>query len=361
MAESVFTIEDVVDVQITLGDRPITRSNVSTPLILEADSLILPDRTRIYSDLTTMITDGYLTSDPAYKLAAKAFGGDNAPREVIIGAVDVTGSAETYIAALAEVEAETSDWFFLLADTHVEADVLLLSEYAEANRIIYATSSDDTDIGTAGDTDILAQLFELQYDHTILWPHEDADTEWVEGGIIGAMAGLVPGASTLHGKTIPGVAFNTFNKTQIGFIESKNGFHYQRIGGVGFAIDGKMVSGRFFDNIRGALNLEFKMEEALFGLLKRQSDLGRKVPYTQAGLAMIENAMYDVLFLRVAEGFLAASPAPQVLMPNIEDIDINDKAARDLTTAQFQGVLAGAVHRIIPLRGYLVLDESQFV
>ena len=361
MAESVFTIEDIVDVQITLGDRPITRSNVSTPLILEADSLILPDRTRVYSDTDTMITDGYVTTDPVYKMAAKIFGGDNAPREIIVGAVDVTGASETYIDALALVEAETSDWFFLLADTHLEADVLDLAEYAEANRIMYATSSQDAAIATSGTTDILAQLQALQYDHTILWPHKDADTEYVEGGIIGAMAGLTPGSSTLHGKTIPGVAFNTWTRTEIGFIESKNGFHYQKIGGVGFAIDGKMVSGRFFDNVRGALNLEFKMEEGIYGLLKRQSDLGRKVPYTQAGLSMIENTMYDVLFLRVNEGFLAANPAPQVLMPNIEDIDINDKANRDLTTVQFQAVLAGAVHRVIPVRGYLVLDESQFV
>ena len=127
MAESVFTIEDIVDVQITLGDRPITRSNVSTPLILEADSLILPDRTRVYSDTDTMITDGYVTTDPVYKMAAKIFGGDNAPREIIVGAVDVTGASETYIDALALVEAETSDWFFLLADTHLEADVLDLA------------------------------------------------------------------------------------------------------------------------------------------------------------------------------------------------------------------------------------------
>lgn len=355
------TIEDIVDVQITFGDRAVTRSNVSTPLILAADAPFGgTDRIRIYSDTEDMITDGFAETDGAYLLAEKIFAGNFAPREVIVGHVDVTATTETYIEALAEINAVTTDWFFLLADTHTEADVLALAAYTEGERIIYATSSADTDIPTSADTDVLSQLLDLQYDHTILWPHVDADDEFVEGGIIGAMAGLVPGSSTLHGKTIPGVATNTWDSTEASFVEAKNGFSYYFIAGSGFALDGKMVSGRFFDTIRGGLNLEFKVEEALFGLLKRQSDLGRKVPYTLSGFMMIQNTIYEQLQLRVGEGFLSGDPAPEVIMPDISEVDINDKAARELNTVEFQAVLAGAIHYLQPVRGYLVLDPSLF-
>lgn len=355
------TIEDIVDVIIAYGDRPITRSNVSTPLILAADAPFGgTDRVRTYSDTDTMITDGFLATDGAYLIAEKIFAGNFAPREVIVGHVDVTGSFETYVEALAAITAVTTDWFFLTADTHLDADILALAAYAEAQRIMYITSSDDATIPTSATTDILSQLQVLQYDHTFLWPHVDADSEYVEGGVIGAMAGLTPGSSTLHGKTIPGVAVNTWTDTEAGFIEDKNGFSYYFIAGSGFAIDGKMVSGRFFDTIRGGLNLEFKIEEALFGLLKRQSDLGRKVPYTLSGFMMIENTIYDQLQLRVGEGFLSGDPAPRVIMPDIEAVDINDKANRELNTVQFEAVLAGAVHYMQPVRGYLVLDPSLF-
>jgi len=355
-----YTIEDIVNVEISYGDRPITRQNVSTPLVLAADAPFAPDRIRIYTDLDDMISDGFTNTDPAYKLVANALAGSFAPRQVIVGNVDVTASSETYLDALSAIEDETTDWFFLLADTHLEADILALAAYAETERFMYITSSDDADIPTSADTDILSQLQALQYDHTFLWPHKEADTVWPEGGIVGAMASITPGASTLHGKTIPGVPYNTYTRTEASFIEQKNGNLYYPIGGAGFFLEGKMVSGRYFDIIRGGLNLEFRLEESIFGLIKRVSDLGRKIPYTLAGMTMIETVMYEQLFLTVNQGFLSGSPAPRVILPNIDDIPVNDKANRELNMIEFEAVLAGAIHRLQPVRGYLALDASLF-
>ncbi|QDP66594.1 MAG: hypothetical protein Tp1111DCM1126091_100 [Prokaryotic dsDNA virus sp.] len=98
------------------------------------------------------------------------------------------------------------------------------------------------------------------------------------------------------------------------------------------------------------------MEEALFGLLKRRSDLGSKISYDAVGLTVIEAVIYEQLNLRVAEGFLAANPAPTVIMPSLANIPDNDKANRELNQVEFQAVLAGAVHYMQPVRGYLTLS-----
>ena len=98
------------------------------------------------------------------------------------------------------------------------------------------------------------------------------------------------------------------------------------------------------------------MEEALFGLFKRQSDLGRKISYDQTGLTVIEGVIYEQLNLRVNDNFLAATPAPTVIMPNIADIPDNDKANRELNSIQFEAVLAGAVHYMQPVRGFIQLS-----
>jgi len=353
---SVFTIEDIVDVNITLGDRPIAQSNFSTPLILSADAPFAPDRILTVTGVEDMVSAGYADGDAAYEMVALIFGGDNPPREAIIGNVDVTGSSETYIEALAAIEAETTDWFFILADTHTEAEQEALAQYAEAERKMYITSSSSADIpdGTAGN--LLETFKDLQYDNTLLWPHADADTVYPEGAIVGAMAGLREGSSTLHGKTLSGVPTNKWTRTQANYIQDNNGFQYVNIGGVGFALDGKMVSGRFFDVTRGALWLEARLEEDLFGLLKRQSDLGRKISYDAVGLAVIEGVIYERLSLAVARNFLAADPAPTVIMPNLANIPDNDKANRELNEVQFEAVLAGAVHYLQPVRGYLKLS-----
>ncbi len=353
---SVFTIEDIIDVQITLGTRPIDTADFNTPLILAADTPFgATDRIRIYTDTTTMVDDGFAEDDAAVVMAGNAFSGIAPPRQVIIGNVEVTASTETYTEALAAVEGETTSWFFLMADTHTESDILALAEYAEQNRVIYVTSSSDVDIWTSATTDILSQLKDLQYGHTILKADKEADTNWGEGGIVGAMAGLTPGTSTLHGKTLPGVPVDKFSRTEAQFIQEKNGNIYPMIAGVGFFLDGKMVNGDFFDTVRGSLYLEARLEEELFGLMKRQSDLGRKIPYDSVGFTMIENTIYDQLYLRIAEGFLTSDRAPVVIMPNLSDISQNDKAARELNSIQFTAYVAGAVHYMRPIRGYIEL------
>ena len=356
MASSVFTVEDIVDVNVNLADRPIDQTDFGTPLILTADAPFAPDRTATVTSTDDMITLGFVDGDPAYEMVALIFSGDNPPREAIIGDVAVTASSEDYVTALAAVEAETTDWFFILADTHVTTDIEALAQYAEANRKMYITSSADADIYTSATTDILSTLKDAQYNNTLLWPHKQADTVWPEGGIVGAMSGLTPGSSTLHGKSFPGVPTNTFTRTEANFIKDKNGFLYFTIAGVGFGLDGKVVSGRFFDVTRGALYTESRLEEALFALIKRQSDLGRKISYDQTGLTIIEGVIYEQLALRVNDNFLAADPAPTVIMPKLSDIPDNDKANRELNLVQFEAVLAGAVHYMQPVKGYITLS-----
>tara|TARA_Y100000593_G_scaffold94032_1_gene191207 strand:- start:21297 stop:22373 length:1077 start_codon:yes stop_codon:yes gene_type:complete len=356
---SVYTIEDIVDVNITLGDRPIAQSNFSTPLILTANAPFEgTSRIITVTGVDDMVAAGFADGDPAYEMVALIFSGDNPPREAIVGNVDTDNvtTPETYIDALAAVENETTDWFFILADTHLDTDIEAIAQYAEAERKMYITSSAAADIpaGTVGN--LLETLKDLQYNNTMLWPHADADTVYPEGAVVGAMAGLREGSSTLHGKTLPGVPTNKWTRTQANYIKDNNGFQYVMIGGVGFALDGKMVSGRFFDVVRGALWLEANLESDLFGLMKRQSDLGRKISYDQVGLTVIEGVIYERLNLAVARNFLAASPAPTVIMPNIEDILDNDKANRELNMVQFQGVLAGAVHYMLPVRGFITLS-----
>jgi len=353
---SVFTIEDIIDVNITLGDRPIAQSNFSVPLILTADAPFSPDRIVTVTGLSDMISAGFTDGDPAYEIVARIFGGYNPPRQAIIANVDVTSSTETYIEALAEIEQEATGWFFLLADTHDIVDQEALAEYAEAEKKMYITSSSEADIPAGTSGNLLETLQDLQYNNTLLWPHADADTVYPEGAVVGAMGGLVPGSSTVHGKTLPGVPTNNWTRTQANYIKDTNGFQYVMIAGVGFALDGKMVSGRFFDVTRGALYSEARLEEALYGLFKRQSDLGRKINYDQTGLTVIEGVIYEQLNLRVNDNFLAASPAPTVIMPNIADIPDNDKANRELNLVKFEAVLAGAVHYMQPVRGYINLS-----
>lgn len=444
-----YQIEDIVDVQITLGGRPITQAGFETPLILTAHEAY-SDVQRTYSDIDSIVNDGFASGSGVHTIAQDMFSGDNPPSEIIVGKrgltkyeitpdvfneedytvnikagdasnlytktftitsdtnatateivdalvtaingdadigstpqivsatnnadvleieLDVNGTrlsagvgtdnltiaytaSENVDNALSNVVNENNNWYFLTSDSHSDTDVKDLAAYAEANTKMYSTSLANSDIWTSSTTDLLTELKDLQYDQTIVTVDKTADKNFHEGAVVGAMAGLTPGSSTLHGKTLPGVPVSRFTRTQANFITGKNGNIYTNIGGVGFYKEGNVVSGRYFDVIRGANYLEARMEEDIFGLIKRRSDRGLKVPYTQGGITLVEGVMYSRLQSSVNDGFLAASPAPKVLAPLVGNVSDNDKANRILPDVPFEATLAGAIHTV-KIRGYV--------
>lgn len=72
-----------------------------------------------------------------------------------------------------------------------------------------------------------------------------------------------------------------------------------------------------------------------------------KVPYTKAGLNLIESEIRVVLAEGVANGGLAASPAPTVTVPNPLTVDPNLRAQRILEGVRFEARLAGAVQKVV--------------
>lgn len=437
-------IEDVVDVIISLGDRPINQRSFDLPLILTAHN-VWTERARVYSAADDLLNDGFAAGSNVYKMAQDMFGGDFGPKQVIVGrraltnytltfdvandtvytvnlqvdtgaakftkaisftsdadataaeisaglatnieadgdiaafvvadglttpgtltiAPDSTGlvsvgagtdnmvvqyaSSETVDTALAAIKQENNNWFFLASDSHTETDIDNLAAYAEANKVIYVGSSAESDIYTSSTTDLLSDLFNLQYDNTHMQISKLADKEFPEGAVIGAWAGTNPGVSTLFAKTLPGVSIQDFTTTEVGFVKGKNGNVYINRGGLGFYEEGKMVSGRFSDVIRGSLWLEARMEEDVFGLLKRKSDLGQKIPYTDSGIAMITSTMAKRLDEAVQRGFLANYT---ISPPFVADIPTNDRANRTVPDIPFTATLAGAAHKIT-IRGYV--------
>lgn len=352
---STYKISDIVDVIVSISDRPITRAGFTTPLILiDHDGSDLTDRVSTFTAASDLLDAGFLSTDDVYIIASKIMAGQAAPREFKVGWYDTTATptAETVTDGIAACAEYDSNFFWIVCDSHVKADIEAIALWAEANKRIYITSSQDADIITNATTDVATALKSAQYHNTLIIADDDADANFPEAGVVGSIASIVPGSTTLHGKTLPGVSVTSFTRTQANFATGKNANIYSLIGGVGFFKDGKMASGRFLDVTWGSLYLEARMEEDIFGVISRASNANRKIPYTDAGLVIIEATMYARLQRAVAEGFLAESPAPKVIMPLVSEIPVNDRAERFLPDIPFEGTLAGAVHNTV-IRGYL--------
>ena len=99
--------------------------------------------------------------------------------------------------------------------------------------------------------------------------------------------------------------------------------------------------------IRFADWLEARMRERIYLTLVN----AEKIPYTNAGFAIIEGRMREVLQDGVAAGGLGSFT---VDVPNARTLDPTLRANRVAEGFEFEGVLAGAVH-FVAIRGKLTI------
>lgn len=437
-----FDIEDIVDVSITLGDRPISVASFDIPLILVAHN-VWTDRARIYTDADDLLDDGFAAGSPVYKMVSDLFAGIKAPNQVVIGRrsltdyratfdvanataytitlsvntgsaaydktytytsdADATGteiaaglaalieadgdinafvnatnststlivaptstgkismgastsnitvsstSGETVATAIAAVVDANDQWFFIMSDSHTSTDVQALAEYAAANKKIYFTSSQEAAIFTSSTIDVASVLNGLQYDNTVLISHKSSDKQFVEGAALGSVASSVPGVGNLFAKTLAGAPIDSLSTTEATYAKGKKANVYVNRGGVGWLEEGVVSSGRYFDIMHGSLALEARMQESVFALIKRVSDLGKMLRFTNDGIREIVSEMKSVLDGFVRSGFLASY---EVFPPKVDDISVNDKANRYLPDIPFEAVLGGAIHKV-KINGYV--------
>lgn len=443
---TVFSIEDVVDVIIAIGDRPVTSRDFGTPVILTTTNVFSDQVTEI-TNISSVASAGISTSSPLYKMVSNVLGKTFSPKRVLIAkraltdfsvnftvanssayTVNVvaynTGTSTRYnksftytsdssatnteiatgLAALIEADSdigglvaasnssgvlviaptasaplsvgivtangyvtETSsetaatgmdnafgsrqDFFYVLSTDQTTTTILALANWAESNKRGYFVSSAAADVYASGSSDVLSQLQAFQYNNTVFTSSLSANTDFPDAALVSVDANTTPGASDLYAKTLTGSAISNFTSTQVSYVKDKGGNVYINRGGSGWYEPGDTVSGRTWDVTKGSLWLEARAEEAIFGVIKRESDMGRKIPYTDLGIQMIDSALRSVLDQAVGNKFLSKY---YTYPPLAEDVSDEDKANRVLNL-EFTGELAGGI-RTVQIRGYLVLS-----
>jgi hypothetical protein len=340
------SIENIVRVQIQLGSQQVNRPGFGVGLILAsfAWNPVATDRIRFYGSLTAVGAD-FATNSEVYKAATLYFGQSVQPTQLAIGRIDA-GDADI-VASIEAVRAESDDWYALAVLDHTEAKVLLAAAHIEALKKIFVTSTLDPVTLTAATTDIAAQLAALKYTRTAtIWSAEAA--KWPEAGWLGRMLPTDVGAATWKFKTIVGIVADNLTDTQFNYASGKKCNVYVSIAGVNITSEGVMASGEYIDVTRFVDWLQSTMEADVYSLLVNTD----KVPYTNKGIAAIENILRSDLQAGVDNGGLAPDPAPSVSVPDALTVPLADKQSRTLNGITFAATLAGAIHKT-QIQGYL--------
>ena len=169
--------------------------------------------------------------------------------------------------------------------------------------------------------------------------------------------GYDPGTETWHLKELASIVPSALSADQKRQLEEKGVNRFARYAGCNCAIGGNTLSGEWIDVIRFRDWLGADMRTRVFNVLKSN----RKVPFTDAGISLIEGAMERSLKEGQDIGGIAPAeydvednlvPGYQVSVPRASSLTEAQRKSRRLPNCKYSARLAGAIH-VVEIHGYL--------
>lgn len=277
------------------------------------------------------------------------------PTNVEIDMIPV-GTAAT---AMAAIDDEDSDYYFITAEDHSDAFVINMSDYVSTQEKLYFTSSDDVlSLSTLTDvsTDLLAKLTQANYLRTAGAWHQDADTNFIECGYVGFNAVYAPDERAVVWDGLELATFETSKQangrqikaSQQMALDQRNASYIIRTLAGDRILGGKTANGTWIDELHIRDCMVARVRESMNTLLMNQR--GGKVNAGDVGLALIENALSSAL-----QPFVAADAISKY------EVDMShatiDFATRTLNDVRFTATLSGAIIRVV-INGTLTNDEG---
>lgn len=210
---------------------------------------------------------------------------NNVPH-VTIGAT----SSDSVVPRVTALRAEDDDFAFLATEAHDDTSVLALAAYAEPLPITYMVTVENVDMQDSSDTDNLAlDLVALNYRHTFLAYHPQADNYYPEGAWVGSVAGRSPETAYNPSNMVQtGIPSYSLTVQQRQTLTQRNVSHLVTEFGRTTLRGAWSSFGDFLDSIRFALWSDYTITKALFDLKFRLNQLGRTIPYSDEGAALME-------------------------------------------------------------------------
>jgi hypothetical protein len=210
-----------------------------------------------------------------------------------------------------------------------------------------------TDAGATPGTDDIGSVLKSQYDRTSWWYHESArdaahvavaDVVWLEMALMSQLfASYKPAEATWAFKNFDDndeITVSEITDVQDEFVRDNYGNTYTLTGGSNVTLDGKVCGGEYIDIMRGT---DWLQAELVAGAYKPLVD-NAKIPYTDGGIGLEENAIRGVL--TKAEVNLLNAEDTELTVPKEADATKEDKAARDLPGFEFSATYQGAIQKV---------------
>lgn len=273
-------------------------------------------------------------------------------------------AAETITASLNAIQNINTDWYGFIFTKEVRDGVQINGEdaveaaasWAEARTKVFGNTSNDLDVlDSVTMNDIASVLASKNYRRTIT-TFSSYPKEYPSASILGR-AFVVnfsqPNSTlTLKFKQMPGITVESLTQSQKSVLDSKNANALITIGDSDMYAESYMANGTFFDELHGLDWLQNAIQTNVFGYLLTRTT---KVPYTNKGLAAIQQQVVSALDEAVNNGLIAPGETIdgeflpkgyKVITTPVENVNQSDKEARFYGGMSFVILGAGAIHGV---------------
>lgn len=344
-----------IDVKVTINQaKPVLSSGFGFPLIFEGKATTAIPYTECSGIDEIIKCIGGITADDdestvesktetakttnLYKAAALMLSQSNAPKTIAICAT--TAAATTGLASILY-----HGWRQLVVvslGTTGEDTMKTISEYIETTEDkMYFTSV--TAVSKLAGEGAIAKR-----DRTVIMCHDDINTdiEFPEAALVGASAGKPAGSITYKNLILKGITPKVLTDAQINAIHAAHAMAFVLKSGDGVTSEGKATSDEYIDIIDSidyiVQNIEYRTQKILNSY--------DKVPYTNAGISVLENACVSVLQDAANNGIIALDDNGvadySVSYKKRSETKEVDRAARRYVEGSFRFALAGAIHTV---------------
>lgn len=347
-------IDRIIKISLALQTTGIAQQGFSDLMLIGV--VTTTPRVSIITSPGDLLTGfGVNATSKIYLAAQVAFSQTPRPSRVFIGR---RGSSETPADAIAAIAAENATWYGFTDVANNSADVLAYAAWAEANKKLFFAVLPTAALGAGG---VAETLKTTNYYRTAWWYTADVATQFQQVAAMAKGFSKLPGADDWANMTLAATPSTLLSETVAQNIFTLNGNTFEPVRNTASTFNGKVAAGEWVDVIRGRDWLEEEASTRLYSFF-----LDRKVPYTDKGIASIENQLRGALNLAVTRGVLAPDevnaagkivPSYTVTTPLNANISSVDKANRVLRDMSFTARLAGAIHAV-EVSGTLVYNYA---
>ena len=364
--DSVIEVADVLPLgtyTILIQTKDADSNTIETPYTFQNTNLTETD---ILSNLANLInTDSAVVTaeviGDTLKISANT-GEDYAVKisdNLTMSAVDSTESIAT---AMAKIVAEDNDFYGIMMTSRKQEDILAMADWTEAHNKLFVTAisesgaKDNTSI-----TDTGYKLYDGNYFRTAWFYHEKAESDFPDCAVVAKCFSFMPGQETWANKRLAAVVPNKITETEAQAIFNKNGNTFENVRNIAITQNGKVASGEWIDILRFR---DWLVEEIQTRVFNAITNVG-KIPYTDAGIAVIEAQIRSALTLGQQRDGIAPTEYTEngernlgftIEVPLASSISAGQKASRILEDVKFTARLAGAIH-IVEIVGSLTYEN----